>query len=384
VLLNQRTLTRGALAFCLQLYIWEYTVPNKPPSIVLKTRRSMRAVHFHPHGQPMVLTAEVQDPSPTPDLSMSLSEAGPYSRMAEAQRAQQQAQQQQQAETGRQASATALPGAAAALGGGRVSNQPPPSREVPIPSPQLLRGASPSPAGPSAPRAALDQQHQAQQPRRVYVPTSEGPVQVSLRELELQGGVFAQQPLPQALPQQPGAPSVNLPQARWMSPFGPVGSRRQWPGGVAADALAATPAFSWPHAPAGVAGVTASGAPQPLGQDAPSGSIAGRAGEEQQAARTPGWVPPGSNDLPPSMVPLGWELPFPSNLREPFAPGAAGERRGELNRPAVWLVGGGAAGFLLGGLARGAHVGAGCVARRKGRPEVLERLAAPISGAQCQ
>lgn len=29
----------------------------------------------------------------------------------------------------------------------------------------------------------------------------------------------------------------------------------------------------------------------------------------------------GSEQLPPSMVSLGWELPFPSNLREPFAPG---------------------------------------------------------------
>jgi activator-of-BECN1-regulated-autophagy protein 1 len=26
---------------------------------VLKTRRSLRAVHFHPHGAPLLLTAEV-------------------------------------------------------------------------------------------------------------------------------------------------------------------------------------------------------------------------------------------------------------------------------------------------------------------------------------
>lgn len=29
------------------------------PSIILKTRRSLRAVHFHPHAAPFLLTAEV-------------------------------------------------------------------------------------------------------------------------------------------------------------------------------------------------------------------------------------------------------------------------------------------------------------------------------------
>jgi len=29
------------------------------PVIILKTRRSLRAVHFHPHGAPLLLTAEV-------------------------------------------------------------------------------------------------------------------------------------------------------------------------------------------------------------------------------------------------------------------------------------------------------------------------------------
>ena len=30
------------------------------PMVVHKTRRSLRAVHFHPHGAPLMLTAEVR------------------------------------------------------------------------------------------------------------------------------------------------------------------------------------------------------------------------------------------------------------------------------------------------------------------------------------
>lgn len=41
-----------------QLYIWNYS-KKTPPTIVLKTRRSLRAVHFHPHAAPFLLTAEV-------------------------------------------------------------------------------------------------------------------------------------------------------------------------------------------------------------------------------------------------------------------------------------------------------------------------------------
>ncbi|PON54577.1 Guanine nucleotide-binding protein, beta subunit [Trema orientale] len=43
-----------------KLYIWNYD-KRLPPNIVLKTRRSLRAVHFHPHGAPFLLTAEVND-----------------------------------------------------------------------------------------------------------------------------------------------------------------------------------------------------------------------------------------------------------------------------------------------------------------------------------
>lgn len=44
-----------------QLYIWNYD-KRLPPNIILKTRRSLRAVHFHPHAAPFLLTAEVSYP----------------------------------------------------------------------------------------------------------------------------------------------------------------------------------------------------------------------------------------------------------------------------------------------------------------------------------
>ncbi len=42
-----------------QLYMWEYNKPGAIPVVILKTRRSLRAVHFRPHGVPYLLTAEV-------------------------------------------------------------------------------------------------------------------------------------------------------------------------------------------------------------------------------------------------------------------------------------------------------------------------------------
>ncbi|XP_062148253.1 uncharacterized protein LOC133857136 isoform X2 [Alnus glutinosa] len=46
-----------------KLYIWHYNKKGEAssPTIVLKTRRSLRAVHFHPHAAPFLLTAEVND-----------------------------------------------------------------------------------------------------------------------------------------------------------------------------------------------------------------------------------------------------------------------------------------------------------------------------------
>jgi hypothetical protein len=55
--------------------MWDYTRPRAAPvaaggfapgvgggqpHVALKTRRSLRAVHFHPHGRPLMLTAEVR------------------------------------------------------------------------------------------------------------------------------------------------------------------------------------------------------------------------------------------------------------------------------------------------------------------------------------
>jgi activator-of-BECN1-regulated-autophagy protein 1 len=61
-----------AIACGHKLYIWEYKRWNSKPEIVLKTRRSMRAVQFHPHGLPVLLTAEVMDPSDTKDLPATM------------------------------------------------------------------------------------------------------------------------------------------------------------------------------------------------------------------------------------------------------------------------------------------------------------------------
>lgn len=46
-----------------KLYLWNYnrSGEHSSPTIVLKTRRSLRAVHFHPHAAPLLLTAEVND-----------------------------------------------------------------------------------------------------------------------------------------------------------------------------------------------------------------------------------------------------------------------------------------------------------------------------------
>ncbi|XP_059431933.1 uncharacterized protein LOC132165407 isoform X3 [Corylus avellana] len=46
-----------------KLYIWQYNKRGEAssPAIVLKTRRSLRAVHFHPHAASFLLTAEVND-----------------------------------------------------------------------------------------------------------------------------------------------------------------------------------------------------------------------------------------------------------------------------------------------------------------------------------
>ncbi|CAM6099134.1 unnamed protein product [Calypogeia fissa] len=56
-----------------KLYIWQYTKEAEAasPVIVLRTRRSLRAVHFHPHAAPLLLTAEVNDLD-SPDCPMTI------------------------------------------------------------------------------------------------------------------------------------------------------------------------------------------------------------------------------------------------------------------------------------------------------------------------
>ncbi|KAL1199653.1 Protein Mut11 [Cardamine amara subsp. amara] len=46
-----------------KLHMWHYNNGGEEssPTVVLKTRRSLRAVHFHPHGAPFLLTAEVNE-----------------------------------------------------------------------------------------------------------------------------------------------------------------------------------------------------------------------------------------------------------------------------------------------------------------------------------
>ncbi|EFH41654.1 transducin family protein [Arabidopsis lyrata subsp. lyrata] len=46
-----------------KLHMWHYNRrgDESSPTVVLKTRRSLRAVHFHPHGAPFLLTAEVNE-----------------------------------------------------------------------------------------------------------------------------------------------------------------------------------------------------------------------------------------------------------------------------------------------------------------------------------
>ena len=50
----------------MQLYLWKYGQWGDEPTIVLRTRRSLRAVHFHPNGAPLLLTAEVSATTVSP------------------------------------------------------------------------------------------------------------------------------------------------------------------------------------------------------------------------------------------------------------------------------------------------------------------------------
>ncbi|KAH6786826.1 Transducin family protein / WD-40 repeat family protein [Perilla frutescens var. hirtella] len=62
-----------------KLYMWHYNRRGEAssPTIILKTRRSLRAVHFHPHAAPFLLTAEVNDLDSS-DPSMTLATSPGY------------------------------------------------------------------------------------------------------------------------------------------------------------------------------------------------------------------------------------------------------------------------------------------------------------------
>ncbi|XP_021762594.1 uncharacterized protein LOC110727338 [Chenopodium quinoa] len=64
-----------------KLYIWHYNERGEMsiPTVVLKTRRSLRAVHFHPHAAPFLFTAEVNDLDSS-DSSMTLATSQGYVR----------------------------------------------------------------------------------------------------------------------------------------------------------------------------------------------------------------------------------------------------------------------------------------------------------------
>ncbi|XP_022721828.1 uncharacterized protein LOC111279181 isoform X3 [Durio zibethinus] len=62
-----------------KLYIWHYNRRGETssPDIILKTRRSLRAVHFHPYAAPFLLTAEVNDLDSS-DSSMTVATSSGY------------------------------------------------------------------------------------------------------------------------------------------------------------------------------------------------------------------------------------------------------------------------------------------------------------------
>ncbi|KAK3268211.1 hypothetical protein CYMTET_23274 [Cymbomonas tetramitiformis] len=62
-----------AIASGHRLYMWEYEAQGEKasPQIALRTRRSLRAVRFHPHGAPLLLSAEVNDVDAQQDIPLS-------------------------------------------------------------------------------------------------------------------------------------------------------------------------------------------------------------------------------------------------------------------------------------------------------------------------
>ncbi|KAM7263550.1 hypothetical protein ACFE04_001233 [Oxalis oulophora] len=65
-----------AVASGRRLYVWNYNLKGEAssPTMVLKTKHALRAVHFHPHAAPFLLTAEVNNLEPSdPEISLATS-----------------------------------------------------------------------------------------------------------------------------------------------------------------------------------------------------------------------------------------------------------------------------------------------------------------------
>jgi hypothetical protein len=218
----------------------------------------MRAVHFHPQGLPLVLTAEVQDASPTHELPATLTEEGPYAQQRQQQQQTTSREGEQEAQAQAMDAATTPPPAAAA---GEPAAAPG-SADVPLPSASLL----------SQEAAARSSTHSAAGGRCVGTAAEAG--SPGQRGAAADGTSFSAR--------------LDLPAAA-LALSGPLRHLH-----LQSDAAAA--------GRGGGGGGAAAAERQQRGA-----SPSGRPG-------APGWVPPGSGQLPPSMVPTGWELPFPSNL----------------------------------------------------------------------
>jgi activator-of-BECN1-regulated-autophagy protein 1 len=61
-----------------KLFMWRYNERGTAgsPALALRCRHSLRAVHFHPGSQPVLLAAEVRSPNPRGGYSESLAASG--------------------------------------------------------------------------------------------------------------------------------------------------------------------------------------------------------------------------------------------------------------------------------------------------------------------
>ncbi len=58
--------------------MWKYTTTAKDTITVFKGKRSLRAVHFHPQGGGLLITAELMEATPTALLTPATTTAGVF------------------------------------------------------------------------------------------------------------------------------------------------------------------------------------------------------------------------------------------------------------------------------------------------------------------